>query len=165
MARPLDRARPLWELYLIHGLESGYTGMLTKIHHAVIDGLSGAEIMSVLLDLEPEGRELPPPPSRAPKRRRPAGRVGDALAGAAWGPALPMRLLRSLPALPNLDETAFNTLPGAGFVARAAERLGRIDAARERWWSASTCDRRGPPSTAASRRIAGSCSASCRSTR
>ena len=43
MARPLDRARPLWELYLIHGLESGYTGMLTKIHHAVIDGLSGAE--------------------------------------------------------------------------------------------------------------------------
>src|SRR5215208_618527 len=61
MARPLDRARPLWELYLIHGLESGYTGMLTKIHHAVIDGMSGAEIMSVLLDLEPEGRELPQP--------------------------------------------------------------------------------------------------------
>src|SRR3954469_25572847 len=62
MARPLDRARPLWELYLIHGLESGLVGMLTKIHHSVIDGMSGAEIMSVLLDLEPEGRELPPPP-------------------------------------------------------------------------------------------------------
>src|SRR5919199_5996430 len=66
MARPLDRARPLWELYLIHGLESGYTAMLTKIHHSVIDGLSGAEIMSVLLDLEPQGRELPPPPDRRP---------------------------------------------------------------------------------------------------
>ena len=42
-----------------------------------------------------------------------------------------MRLLRSLPVLPNLDETAFNTLPGAGFVARAAERLGRIGRGEE----------------------------------
>ena len=60
-SRPLDRARPLWELYLIHGLQSGHTAMLTKIHHAVIDGLSGAEIMGLLLDLSPEGREVPPP--------------------------------------------------------------------------------------------------------
>src|SRR3712207_6642789 len=65
MARPLDRARPLWELYLIHGLENGFTAMLTKIHHAVIDGMSGAEIMGVLLDLQPEGRELPPAPQTA----------------------------------------------------------------------------------------------------
>src|SRR5436309_8008792 len=58
--RPLDRSRPLWELYLIHGLQDGNVGMLTKIHHAAIDGLSGAEILSVLLDLTPEGREPPP---------------------------------------------------------------------------------------------------------
>ena len=38
--------------------------MLTKIHHAVIDGLSGAEIMGVLFDLAPEGRELPEPQRR-----------------------------------------------------------------------------------------------------
>src|SRR3954471_11880253 len=62
VSRPLDRARPLWELYVIGGLESGHTAALTKIHHAVIDGMSGAEIMGLLLDLEPEGRELPPPP-------------------------------------------------------------------------------------------------------
>src|SRR3954465_151064 len=61
VSRPLDRARPLWELYLIHGLESGYTGMLTKIHHALIDGLSGAEIMGLLLDTQPEGRDDLPP--------------------------------------------------------------------------------------------------------
>src|SRR3954447_8863632 len=62
VSRPLDRARPLWELYLIHGLPGGDVGMLTKIHHALIDGISGAEIMGLLLDLSPGGREPPTPP-------------------------------------------------------------------------------------------------------
>ena len=66
-ARPLDRARPLWELYLIHGLSDGNLGLLTKVHHAAVDGVSGAEIMGVLLDLSPEGRE-PPPIGSAPDR-------------------------------------------------------------------------------------------------
>src|SRR5437667_1270832 len=61
-ARPLDRTRPLWELYLIRGLPDGRAGMLTKIHHAAADGVSGAEILTVLLDVSPEGRELEPPP-------------------------------------------------------------------------------------------------------
>src|SRR5437867_2406324 len=65
-SRPLDRSRPLWELYLIHGLEDGHKALLTKIHHSMIDGLSGAEIMGVLFDLAPEGRELPEPSENGP---------------------------------------------------------------------------------------------------
>src|SRR3954447_6856110 len=60
VSRPLDRSRPLWELYVITGLGSGHVAMLTKIHHAVIDGMSGAEILGLLLDLSPERREIPP---------------------------------------------------------------------------------------------------------
>jgi diacylglycerol O-acyltransferase len=72
-ARPLDRRRPLWEIYLVTGLANGRTAVYTKVHHAAIDGVSGAELLTVLLDLSPEGRDLPPvtdfkpvpPPPRA----------------------------------------------------------------------------------------------------
>jgi diacylglycerol O-acyltransferase / wax synthase len=59
-ARPLDRSRPLWEIYLITGLARKRAAVYTKIHHAAIDGASGAELLTVLLDLQPSGRELPP---------------------------------------------------------------------------------------------------------
>src|SRR3954469_170790 len=122
MSRPLDRARPLWELYLIHNLKSGHTAMLTKIHHALIDGMSGAEIMGLLLDLAPEGRELPEPAMNGDAGNpSTAGMLARSLLGV---PRYPLRALRSLPrAVPNIDETPFSTLPGAGTVSRVTGRL------------------------------------------
>ena len=58
-ARPLDRTRPLWELYLISGLPDGHVAIYNKIHHAAVDGVSGGDILSTLLDLAPEGRTVP----------------------------------------------------------------------------------------------------------
>jgi diacylglycerol O-acyltransferase / wax synthase len=62
-ARPLDRRRPLWELYLIHGLTGGRKAVYTKVHHSAIDGVSGNDILAAVIDLSPEGRpdEDPPP--------------------------------------------------------------------------------------------------------
>ena len=95
-ARPLDRTRPLWELYLIHGLQDGRVALLTKVHHSVVDGVSGNEILAVLLDPSPEGREIPPPDgtvedgARAERDRdarpRPDGAAAPAAARAALGP-------------------------------------------------------------------------------
>ncbi|HXV93609.1 MAG TPA: wax ester/triacylglycerol synthase family O-acyltransferase [Pseudonocardia sp.] len=59
-ARRLDRDRPLWEVYLVEGLTGGRLAIVTKIHHAMVDGLASMDIGAVLLDLTPEPRETPP---------------------------------------------------------------------------------------------------------
>jgi diacylglycerol O-acyltransferase len=118
-SRQLDRSRPLWELYLVHGLEGGKVGILTKIHHSAVDGMSGAEILSILLDSSPEGREVPPPEAgygeRAPSQYEMLGR------GLLGIPRYPVRALRALPTvLPGLGD-----VPGIGVVP-GAERLSRL---------------------------------------
>jgi len=61
VAIPLDRNHPLWEMWVIEGLEHGYVGLLTKVHHAAIDGASGEELMIAILDLTPEIEDKPAP--------------------------------------------------------------------------------------------------------
>ncbi len=59
MSRPLDRTRPLWEMYLVEGLEDDRFAILTKTHHAMVDGASAVDIGQVILDGTPEPREVP----------------------------------------------------------------------------------------------------------
>jgi WS/DGAT/MGAT family acyltransferase len=54
MSRPLDRNRPLWEMYLVEGLSGGRFALLTKTHHAMVDGAGAIDIGQVILDIEPD---------------------------------------------------------------------------------------------------------------
>ena len=134
-ARPLDRTRPLWEMYLIHGVEGGRQALYIKVHHAAIDGVTGAEILSTIMDttVEPMLKDAPaddwmpdPLPSAAELLRR----------GLAAMAAEPVSALRALPrALPHVaDVPGLGLIPGAEAVSDLAEtavrRMTGGDAAR-----------------------------------
>src|ERR1700748_725860 len=70
-ARPLDRSRPLWEIYLITGLAKKRAAVYTKIHHAAVDGAPGTELLPVLFVLPPAGRNLPAAEPYQPERPPP----------------------------------------------------------------------------------------------
>lgn len=64
-AQLLDRTRPLWELWFVEGLEGGRVGLIQKTHHALVDGISGVDVATVLFDFVPETR-VPDPPAWSP---------------------------------------------------------------------------------------------------
>ena len=66
MSQRLDRERPLWEYWMVEGLAEGRWAFISKVHHCMVDGVSGTDLYRVIFDLSPE-------PRRPPRRRRPAG--------------------------------------------------------------------------------------------
>ncbi len=116
-ARPLDRSKPLWEIYLITGLAKRRAAVYTKIHHAAIDGVSGTELLTVLLDLDPSGRELPPPVPFRPAPPPPLPAIAaKAVARMAWRPVQTVQMtnevLRWLPTLAPVMSTVVGGMLG-----------------------------------------------------
>ncbi|MFI6600925.1 wax ester/triacylglycerol synthase family O-acyltransferase [Nonomuraea sp. NPDC050536] len=121
-ARRLDRNRPLWEIDLIHGLSGGRMGLYTKIHHAAVDGVGGADVLAALLDLAP----VPAPREGAPERDEPPPdqleMLGRALIRLGSNPAQAVRFAAR--ALPHLDEIpVVSWVPGTRLVSGLARRL------------------------------------------
>jgi WS/DGAT/MGAT family acyltransferase len=64
-SQPLDRSKPLWENWLVEGLEGDRFALISKTHHALVDGIAGVDLATVLFDLEPN------PPARAEEELEP----------------------------------------------------------------------------------------------
>ena len=81
LSQPLDRTRPLWEIHVVEGLGGGLIAAVAKIHHAAIDGVSGAELTANLMDTTPATAAVPPPsePWRPDQVPSSVGLAGGAL--------------------------------------------------------------------------------------
>lgn len=81
LARPLDRDRPLWEMYLLEGLDGGRTALFQKVHHCMIDGMAGAQLLEELLQERPR---VPVAPPRGAAPGAGGSSASRRLAGAVW---------------------------------------------------------------------------------
>jgi WS/DGAT/MGAT family acyltransferase len=59
-AHPLDRRRPLWEMWMIEGLDDDRWALVSKVHHCMVDGIAGSDLLGVIMDLEPDAPRLRP---------------------------------------------------------------------------------------------------------
>jgi WS/DGAT/MGAT family acyltransferase len=96
-SQPLDRARPLWELWLVEGLADDRFGLLSKTHHALVDGISGVDIATVLFDASADPMPVAPPEHEWIPRPLPSGvqLLADALLERATAPREIVRGVRA----------------------------------------------------------------------
>ena len=66
MSRPLDPDQPLWEMHVVEGLQGGGTCLIAKVHHSILDGVSGASVLAAFFDLSPHSRVVALPPEWLP---------------------------------------------------------------------------------------------------
>ena len=125
-ARQLDRSRPLWEAYVITGLEGGRCAFYSKIHHAAIDGVSGAEILETVMDLTVEPREVPPEDAPFVPRRMPST-VDLVRRGLRQAALNPVELLATVPkSLRYVDQLpGAANIPGARLLSASAGLVGQ----------------------------------------
>jgi diacylglycerol O-acyltransferase / wax synthase len=96
-SQALDRSRPLWEIWLVEGLSDDRFAMLSKTHHALVDGVSGVDIFTVLFDTSPDPMPVAPPDHEWVPRPLPTGAqlLADALLERTTVPAEIVRGVRA----------------------------------------------------------------------
>ncbi|MBK5289847.1 MAG: wax ester/triacylglycerol synthase family O-acyltransferase [Acidimicrobiia bacterium] len=122
MSEPLDRQRPLWETWLVEGLEGGHWALVFKIHHCMVDGIAGVELLGVLLDAAPDTTMMVPEPWEPRPEPLGAAKVLDAWGGLVTDAVATVRdLIRAVGHPTGAIRSAFAAAQG---LARFASGLG-----------------------------------------
>jgi diacylglycerol O-acyltransferase len=95
MSQQLDRSKPLWEIWVVEGLEDGRWAMLAKTHHAMVDGIAGTDLLAVIMDLSPDATR-PAAPAWTPRPTPTGGQLAaEALKHVVRSPYEQVRALRA----------------------------------------------------------------------
>ncbi len=116
----LDRSKPVWELWLVDGVEGDRFAVIGKTHHCLVDGVSGVDITTVLFDTEPEAAATGEPAAWVPRPEPSDAQVlAEALVERATTPAEAVRGVRALFRAPRqAARNVVDTLEAAGAFAR-----------------------------------------------
>ena len=126
MSQQLDRHKPLWEQWIIEGLKDDQWVLISKTHHCMVDGVSGADMLVAVLDVDPDATARPPEPW-APERQPSNLRlVTDAVAGLLASPIEQVRWARAATRVPRhtatqVAQVARSTWAALGVLGRPAE--------------------------------------------
>ncbi|WP_344449265.1 wax ester/triacylglycerol synthase family O-acyltransferase [Actinocorallia aurantiaca] len=127
LAQRLDPKKPLWELWLVEGLEGGRWALIGKVHHCMVDGVAGMDLIASMFDLDPDAPVPEPPAEEWVPRGGPSGLrlFGEALVDNTLEP---LRLAASLPRLAGSLRRAPQLLDYVGGVTRQLARFTRRSA-------------------------------------
>jgi diacylglycerol O-acyltransferase len=147
MSQQLDRTKPLWEIWVVQGLEDGHWGMVAKTHHAVVDGVSGTELLAVVMDTSPQ--TSPPVPDDWHPSPLPSGTrlAAEAALDLARSPYEQLRAIRAATRVPRqaahqLEEIARGLSAYAGLIRPnpVSTLNGPIGPHRRYAWASSTVE-------------------------
>jgi len=147
MAQQLDRSKPLWEIWMVEGLEQGRWALLSKTHHALVDGVSGSDLLAVMMDASPQS--TPPVEDDWLPRPAPSGMklAVSAATDLARSPYEQLRALRSSTRVPRAalsraGEVAHGLSAMAGLVRPTpiSSLNGPLGPHRRYAWAATTVD-------------------------
>jgi WS/DGAT/MGAT family acyltransferase len=122
LGQRLDMAKPLWEVWLVEGLENGRWAIISKVHHCMVDGIAGTDLMQLIFDVDPDAPH--PEPQEWTAQRDPSS-LGLLTGAVVDSVTHPLRQLTSLPALGDVTRTARGMLGSGRTLATALPQVAR----------------------------------------
>jgi diacylglycerol O-acyltransferase / wax synthase len=122
LGQRLDMAKPLWEVWLVEGLEEGRWAIISKVHHCMVDGIAGTDLMQLIFDVDPNA-EHPEPKDWSPQRD-PSG-LGLLTATMSESVIHPLRQMTSLPGIGDVTRAAKGMLGSSKTLATALPQFAK----------------------------------------